>query len=306
MFVVGCPRSGTSLLATMVELHPGVALLREAHFLDQAMLKVAGVSGQRRQQSRLWAAYEHDQHFVKQGFSPEDVCALGRELTPRTFYAAMMRMHAHRSEAAIMGEKTPSNFRYISTMLEWFPNARIVFAVRDARSVVASILARWQTSLVDAVKAWNAAAAAAQRWSSDGRVMLVPYERMTAEPEAMVAQVYGHLELDFDPAWLAKRLVEDVRLGYGSINAGSAITQGQVGLWRERLTASQVRQVEWAARRGMAQLGYLPENHLAGSWAFRAARAGSELERIVRAGQDPQAALGRLRSRRSAERSARN
>lgn len=61
---------------------------------------------------------------------------LASERTERSFFNLVMRAYAN--DKPICGEKTPHHIHHVPTLLEWFPEAKIVHLLRDVRAVFVS------------------------------------------------------------------------------------------------------------------------------------------------------------------------
>lgn len=124
VFVIGTPRSGTSLLFEMLSRHPDLAGMgHEGH--------------------NIWRRFHHPR---KTGWD-SDVIDPNRALPAleRRFAEAYIRARTHHKPAAgRLVEKTPDNTLRTDYVLRVFPDARFVSIVRDPCSVVSSYIDGWR------------------------------------------------------------------------------------------------------------------------------------------------------------------
>lgn len=292
VFIVGSGRSGTSLVWRLFNSDPQVRLAPETHFLDQWLVKYPDPV-------ELWSNYRHSRHFASIDIDVEPPLE-----SPRALFEALL--DARAGGASVRGEKTAAHFRYIDRLLDWFPDAEIVFVVREARAVVGSLVAHdeaWASgSVIEHIRLWNAAAAQALRWREHPNVHVVRYEDLAADPlqvlGALWPSVVGHA---FDPGWLPSG--EADRYASGSLRGGKiASDRGEV--WRERLTARQQRLVLQGCASLMAQLGYETSGHKASALELSVGFLFEDARRAVRALGSPGAFLRRLAYRRRGTRRA--
>lgn len=309
VFVVGCPRSGTSLLRQLLDQDRELAVAPETHFLDQWLPKFSRLADPRERVVALWPGYTASRHFTRLGLTPEHIDQLSQAGSPRELFTLLIQLFAAEQGAATPGEKTPAHFRYIDTLLEWFPEAHVLFAIRDPRSAVASLQALdvdWaQQSLSHHVRQWADAASIARRWQSHEQVTLVRYEDLVADTQAVLNDVFSNLfGRPFAPDLLMERqLRTDSRLENGSLLSDSAVSGDRVDVWRERLSHQEVAVVERRCSDDMAAFGYESEK----GTMTRRTRLQHNGERVrdlarrgLRAGRDPLGAAARIRYRRAA------
>ena len=220
LFIRGCPRSGTTLLADVLNEDPRVALMVEYPFgtLVRELLPVL--------------AYQRhiDKKFVKPfrnlatsapADNVFDTVANGARLTfPRRFptmerFPAIVRSVVEasfeKSGIAIMGSKTPgrwiaSEFDAVTTL---FGPPKIVFVVRNPRDTVNSILNRrnltragrdnWHYHNVDqAIDVYHEATAQLISCALElpNQTFVVGYEELLADPSKTLGRLGEFLELD--------------------------------------------------------------------------------------------------------------
>src|SRR6201996_1398172 len=147
-FIVGSPRSGTTLLRMMLDSHPQLAIPPETGFIPRAL---AGLFGNDAHQ-RL-AFMQTISHFPAE--SPGwrdfgiDAPTLTRELEGiapfhvdealRCFY----RMYAARFNKPRWGDKTPSYGRHLRAIERVLPEASFIHMIRDGRDVALSLRNLW-------------------------------------------------------------------------------------------------------------------------------------------------------------------
>jgi hypothetical protein len=289
VFVVGPGRSGTSLLRRLLNADPEVALAPETHFLDQWLPRFF-LSGQDRATvEALWPLYRESAHFRSLEFS-DDVASTLPLSAPRTFFKGMLDTYAEQRGASVGGEKTPTHFRYVGRLLDWFPDARVVFILRDVRGTVASLRAldyRWARGTDHKhVSLWRDSAEAALRWKTHPRVEMVRYEDLVRNPVSVLKELVPRLTGSaFNPAWLSEEI--------GTTSADS---------WKTKMRGSHADMLLHASEPLMTQLGYasprptLPP--LVERVRYTAGGLGDHVRRIGRAASHPAEAIRRIRYRR--------
>lgn len=218
-FLVGCPRSGTTLLQRLLSTHPDIVSLPETHFL-QRLLRY----GDRHRESARgwrWKNLHGLRHALQAGIGwvprgqvrqawagvPElipataPLPALASVTTQLHAFADAMAVHRDHARAQLWLEKTPDHLFYLRSISRHLPQARVIHLLRDGEEVVASLHAAamrypaWHVYAdVDrAVDRWNCAIAASENWLHDQRHLWVRYEQLLAQPERELARIFAFL-----------------------------------------------------------------------------------------------------------------
>lgn len=259
-FIVGCGRSGTTLLRAMLHHHPKIAVPPEALSLIDFLRSVNRLSIEQARRA-LVKDYELREWGVPLREADFADCTTVVELIERV-HEVYARHHGKRA----WGHKTPRMVRHADLLAHAFPAAKFVHVVRDPRAVARS----FQRSPVHRSNPLYAA----RRWRRDveagrdfaerlpDRAMEVRYEDLVAEPEATLRGISDFLNIAFDPAMLD--YVDDARGDYGKYHEqiheklASKPDPSRIELWRDTLTPRQLRVVESAVGAAMRRYGYEP------------------------------------------------
>ena len=179
VFLMGFPRSGTTLLEVMLDGHPGVASAEELELL---------VDGVERYMS------DPDDLTELMAAPPEALAAL------REAYWARVRAAGIDVSGRVFVDKHPLNTLKLPLIARLFPQARILFAVRDPRDVVLSAFRRrfrmnramFQLLTLDGTAAFydatmNTARLVEERVSRPW--LVVRYESVVAAPAAELGRI---------------------------------------------------------------------------------------------------------------------
>lgn len=152
IFIVGSFRSGTTLLRQILNFSKDIAICGETHFLgdlfgqkygfrhkfakignlttDDGVTKVVDYIYNLRADN-FWG-------WVRKNVAREEFLSrlLESDRTDRALFDLVMASYANGKP--IRGEKTPFHIYYVPTLLEWFPQAKIIHTFRDPRAVFVS------------------------------------------------------------------------------------------------------------------------------------------------------------------------
>jgi len=160
IFVVGCPRSGTTLLQYILRAHPRISMATgESHFIIPLSRRLAefgdlaSPDGQRQilaaMEAQSRSFLETDLHGLQ--YDRERFVARFQELGVSTFAALIdaLFMENARGEGKVRwADKTPWYVLHMGRLLELFPGARFVHLIRDGRDVALSLFRRRHDFLV--------------------------------------------------------------------------------------------------------------------------------------------------------------
>ena len=212
VFVVGMPRSGTTLVEQVLDAHPDAAGCGELPFFAELAQKVPDAG------------------------SIDPLAA--RQLVET--YLALASRHA-AGNGSVWIDKAPLNALHLGHIARLFPTARVVWCRRDARDVALSIYSenfakatRFATSLESIAACINAEYRLMRHWQRHALLPIVewPYEAAVLDFERHVRTLLAFVGLSWSDACLAfherKRVVQtpsrwQVRRPVGT---------GSVGRWR--------------------------------------------------------------------------
>jgi len=139
VFVVGSRRSGTTLLATLLDRHSQFAVPPETHFFGHFRQRIGRDPGHA-QHRDLVEEFFANQRALDMKLDSEKLLHRFRQYPADLphLLRASLEEYAERLGKARSAEKTPGHLEFVPTILQWFPRAKIVCIVRDGRAAVLS------------------------------------------------------------------------------------------------------------------------------------------------------------------------
>jgi hypothetical protein len=262
-FIVGAPRSGTTVARLALNAHPELAVPDETNFFPAIYERYA-------RRPDAWphavnAFLEVCAHKLQPPVDL-DVCRARLLALEVPDYAALLNLplsHWGRAEGKPRwGEKTPTHVFYAHDIIGLFPGATVIEMVRDPRAVIASMKRFPWTGDDTALNAryWRdsvrrGGAILSTALSADRRLR-VRYEDLVAEPAAALQTICDFLGHDFDPGMTtfyreSEKYLENV----WTENVRRPIRSDE-GAWRDQLTARDVAIVEAICGEEMDALSY--------------------------------------------------
>lgn len=219
IFIVGMPRSGSTLVEQIISAHPQVFGAGELPNLTRAIAACLG-----------GAVYPNGARTMRIADSRALAQAYLASLPPPP------------SGQARVTDKFVSNFEHLGLIHLVLPNARIIHCRRDPRDVGLSCFAArfnpgqgFAFDLVELGRCWRAYNRLMAHWRAvlpPGRVLEVPYEDVVQDVEAWARRLIAHCELEWDDACL--RFYESGRPVHTSslTQVRQPIYASSVGRWR--------------------------------------------------------------------------
>ena len=191
IFILGMPRSGTSLLEQVLATLPGIHGAGEITWLAETIQTAADEAGE--------GAFRFPESLAE--YSDHQLVELGRR------YIERIRELAPDSTHVV--DKLPDNFMHIGLIHLMLPNARIVHSMRDPMDSCFSCFSRLFTGnnlgytydLGAVARYWVSYHELMQHWHAvlpEGRILDVPYESMVSDFENQARRVVEYLGVPWD------------------------------------------------------------------------------------------------------------
>jgi hypothetical protein len=286
-FIAGQAKSGTTLVAALLDSHPELLALPQETAYFPTLLKKYGSAGRRAQFDYLtnesfsrvlfggepkWREHEYKdfpqrkflETFERIAFDPanaqRDLLALMAEA-----YAATIGTPLDQIKRWI--EKTPANRNHADEIFARFSDSKLLVTLRDPRAILATQIALEKTrktkrfSVYYVIAHWRVAAKLARRVrAGDLPGLFVQFEQLVSEPARVMKDVCDYLEIQFDP----EVVLTPTKIGepWGG-NSAARIAFSQVSAepaarWQKELSEEEIGWVEWHCRDLMPEFGYEP------------------------------------------------
>ena len=221
IFVVGLPRSGTTLAAQIISAHSRVGNAGELETMTYAAAKLGGM----RPLSELEAI------LAKTGEKGVGEIA--------AFYERVLRFVVPDKAEAV--DKMPQNFRFIAEAAILFPRARFVHCTRHPADTFISAMqtemnaahsysydpaeyAAYYSQYQRLMRHWDAAL--------PGRVFTLSYETLVSSPEATITALLGHLGLSVEENCLHPERNTGAVTTFSRLQVRAGINTASVQRWK--------------------------------------------------------------------------
>lgn len=298
VFLVGCPRSGTTLLQRLLDAHPDLAIAPETHYVRRIWKRRRELPGggdvlddadRRTAQDWFVAMPEFREMQLDERVFRERTqdCA---DLPG--IFLALLRLYAEPRESRIVGEKTPNHLRSMRLLEQQFPQARFVHIVRDPRAVVDSwSRVPWTNGSPELdAEVWRKYMQAAREAPprDPSRLHTLRYEDLLDDAASALKRVCAFLGVDYHPAMMDFHRQQDPSLNLErepwKVNAADPLRKGAADGWRACMSDEAVRAAEAVVWFEARRLGYTLDGRGVTAW-IAAGKAAWARARRSRAGQ---------------------
>ncbi|MFO7716734.1 sulfotransferase family protein [Desulfosarcina sp.] len=202
-FIIGCVRSGTTLLRDVLRNHPRLAAPEETHFFRWA--EPFGGTPYRKMVSDNRVLKRHRE---MDGIDESEFqMVLDQSISRADLYCRYMQLYIKKNKPGAQRwfDKTPQNVYGAAMIAGEMPAAKLIHIIRHPMDVVSSLrigkVVKVQ-SVVGACNYWTEAAEIVQviKMAYPHRVYELKYENFTREPLIEIEKMLAFLGEDFKPA----------------------------------------------------------------------------------------------------------
>jgi hypothetical protein len=295
IFIVGLSRTGTTLTRNILNCSCEIGIGGESHFLgDTRRLGLVRRSGFRQRLAAIGdlATDEGVHKIVDYIYSIREHnfwSRLARNVERAEFTRRLLE--SDRSEQALLdvamgcyaggkpvrGEKTPAHIYAVPTLLEWFPNARVIHTFRDPRAVYLSNKRKyekrklpWASALLrrarlpfelyaslDVMLNWFRVIQLHRRYQQryPGRYYLSKYEDLVSDPQASLQKLCDFLGVPFTEAMLQQSVPNS---SYMPRHQVQGFDSAAIDRWRKHLDPLVNRWFVLWCKKQLLEFGYQP------------------------------------------------
>jgi Sulfotransferase family len=279
-FVVGCPRSGTTLLLRMLDAHSQFAVANDTHFIPRVLEKqrpweIASVlaGGDLPLDRELVEAAMTYHRSARLELSPSDwEKAANTSKSYAEFVSRLYEAFAQMRSKTFAIEKTPDYVRHIPLLHALFPQAKFVHIVRDGRDVALSLrdwanktkgpgkFERWDEDPIAVSALWWEWLVTQGRAAGVGlpanQYLEVSYEALLARPEETLSDLCKFLKVPFERSM--GEFHQGKRRDGEGLSAKQAWLPPTPGLrsWRCQMSQSERERFEALVGPSLADFGY--------------------------------------------------
>ena len=260
IFVVGFPRSGTTLLATMLSRHSRIAAPPETRFMEEVVDRA-------RDHTAMLARVAASRRCRDLALDGDLLAAAFRSRPPSYdwLFRVLLESYAANAGKDLVAEKSPIHLLHVPTLAGWYPKARFLLMVRDGRDCVLSLLkAPWaHDSVLRHSVEWRRRMSWARRLvgADAPQLQVVRYEDLLPDPETQLRRAMDFLGLAFERRQLHASRDSTAVPGWEKAWKGKAaerLDPSRVAAWRRDADAIRLMAIESVLSDELAAWGYEP------------------------------------------------
>lgn len=269
LFITGCPRSGTTMLASMLGDNTRYIATPESDFFMDFMCQHLSKKSDTVEKTEYLSFLNNNYRFKQWKLNTDKIKALPETITRTNFNAvvektvlAFAKAHKKPLDNSISRvDHTPNSIKNFDVLITMFPEAKFIFILRDPRAVYASVknLDWGANTPLRLGEIWNEYLnlylLLKKRYPN--KVTLVKYEAIVSNPKQHIKALCEYADITY----------EDIKLegkgftipGYTASQhklVGKKVSPSQIEKWKEELTSRDVLIIETKCKQAMLAFDY--------------------------------------------------
>lgn len=268
IFIVGCGRSGTTLLRLILNRHSRIAIPEETWFFPQLVGELPelmrGNWGLRISKRILDLNKVHFPDLTIRAL--EEVLTKINPTDIPSIVASVNIEYMSRTGKNRWGDKTPGYVMHLPLIKKLYPEAKVIHMVRDGRDVIPSILKYWSVgpqtaSLIETAFYWKKHVNSGVELGAKlfgVNYMELKYEDLAIDAESTIKKVCEFIGEEYQVEMLDHQLDENVHVPNWEWHnqTRKEITAMNVGKWKTKLTNYELSVIQVIGKDLLNHYGY--------------------------------------------------
>lgn len=285
VFVVGCPRSGTTVLYHMLLSAGDFAVYRtESNVFNLLVPRFHGMRSAADRQELL-DVWVRSKLFRVSGLDPHEISAkvMAQCRSGGDFLRIVMQEIAHKQGVSRWADCTPEHLLYMEEIKQQIPDALFVHIIRDGRDVALSYVKQgWSHPLpwdrddrlgvAGLYWQWLVRRGREQAKGLGADYQEVRFEDLIARPQETLSRLGLFVGHDLDYERIHSAGIGSVSEPNSSFAAEAEGTFNPVARWKTKMSAEQVAGFEELVGDSLLELGYGPLSRTGYRTTLRASR----------------------------------
>lgn len=270
VFITGCPRSGTTMLANILGNGDSCVATPESHFFNDFVYRYLPDNSAEVEKTSLIHFFKSHYRFKQWKISANKIEDLPQKITSSNYDSVVENTvklfaeeHTDKQQREITRiDHTPSSIRCFKTINDFFPDSKFIYIVRDPRAVFASIkdLDWGPNSSLKLSQLWIEYAAAyfALHRLEPHRVCLVKYEDIIKNPTSQTKDLCDFIDIDYKSSMIEEMNGFNVPEYSSSQHAlvGKRLDERRIYKWKKELKKEDIKIIESQCGIMLSALGY--------------------------------------------------
>lgn len=259
-FVTGFPSGGTTILKSILNSHPQIAISPEMPFIydlgDYGFKRDSTFTTEKEIEEFREIIRSRDKFRACQNLEATFDFSAGQTYS----IVEVLRGWFTKKNAVIWGNKTPQNTENIFKLNALFPSCKFLVISRDVRETALSCQLKWGRSLLLTSHKWNSrmlTAVEAKKQFGNNRVLIIKYEELVADLNSTTRTICDFLGIDHSEQMLEPHIYGDAAMD-GMKNSGKPVNAANTEKWKSKLKSSEIKRIEEIAWEAMEVYRYTP------------------------------------------------
>lgn len=250
----GCPRSGTTLVRSLIGIHPEIASPKNEYNI------------------LMWIKNNDILENIF-GFSAEEISTLKTKHKDLACFAEnVLKLYMQKEGKQFVALKHPFHIIIIDELFRYFPNMKFIHVIRDGRDASCSLRTHPKRKMVKGeivpnttknpfdwcIRRWVSCINQGKKWRKSDRYIEVKYEDLVNNPVSTMEKIFKFLGL--------KMIAEDKLLNFykyekdekhlQNIEVGKPIYKKTIGRWKKDMTEKEKEMFKHMAGEMLIEFGY--------------------------------------------------